>query len=419
MMYVSGPDCRRRHGGKVTATTRLGLSSALSLSALLAPCRLSGQQMAANIPADAFARPTGPYAIGTYDWLWVDRQRPEPYTKDPADKRKLPVQVWYPADAAPGAPRASYIETPAEFGPSSPLKALGHVKTNAVAAAPVANAERKYPVLIYNHGAGWPRFSGTFVTEQLASHGYVVFGVDHPGMDQTVLFSDGTAFDPDTLRGPTPDPKDLRAFDAQSVEFLNTVAFPIWIEDSRFVLDQIEALNRASGPFRGRLDLDRIGMLGWSFGGAAAIEMLRTDPRVKAAVNHDGRLFGGAMTRPVARPFMLFHHGIDQSAAAPEANRPLVREQAALIRGLDSTARTLATADWYDLTIEKTNHGHFSDLPLFLALFHDTTLLAGRRDHEIISAYTLAFFDQYLKGQRSPLLSASSSQFPEVAFRRK
>jgi len=419
MMYVSGPDCRRRHGGKVTATTRLGLSSALSLSALLAPCRLSGQQMAANIPADVFARPTGPYAIGTYDWLWVDRQRPEPYTKDPADKRKLPVQVWYPADAAPGAPRASYIETPAEFGPSSPLKALEHVKTNAVAAAPVANAERKYPVLIYNHGAGWPRFSGTFVTEQLASHGYVVFGVDHPGMDQTVLFSDGTAFDPDTLRGPTPDPNDLRAFAAQSMEFLNTVAFPIWIEDSRFVLDQIEALDRAPGPFRGRLDLDRIGMLGWSFGGAAAIEMLRIDPRVKAAVNHDGRLFGGAMTRPVARPFMLFHHGIDNAAAAPEANRAVAEEQAALIRAIDSTARALATADWYDVTIEKTNHGHFSDLPLFMALFQDTTLLAGRRTHEIISAYTLAFFDRYLRGRRSTLLASPSAPFPEVVFRKK
>jgi len=398
---------------------RIKLAAALFVLALRPACQLSAQQMISNIPVDAFARPTGPYAVGTYDWLWVDHQRPEPYTKDPADKRKLPVQVWYPADAAPGAPRASYVETPAEFGPSSPLKALEHVKTNAVAAAPVANAERKYPVLIYSHGAGWPRFSGTFVTEQLASHGYVVFGVDHPGMDQTVLFSDGTAFRADTLGGPTPDPKDLRAFAAQSVEFLNTIAFPIWIEDSRFVLNQIEALDRAPGPFHGRLDLDRIGMLGWSFGGAAAIEMLRTDPRVKAAVNHDGRLFGGAMTSPVTRPFMLFHHGIDNAAAGPEANRAVAREQAALIRGLDSTARALATADWYDVTIAKTNHGHFSDLPLFMALFQDTTLLAGRRGHEIIDAYTLAFFDQYLRGRQSPLLAAPSAQFPEVAFRRK
>lgn len=70
------------------------------------------------------------------------------------------------------------------------------------------------------------------------------------------------------------------------------------------MLDQIEALDKAPGPFRGRLDLDRIGMLGWSFGGATALEMLRTDPRVKAAGDHDGRLFGGAMSEPIGRPFM-------------------------------------------------------------------------------------------------------------------
>jgi predicted dienelactone hydrolase len=376
--------------------------------------------MSSDIPVNPFARPGGPYAVGTYDWLWVDARRPERYTKDPGDKRKLPVQVWYPAEPVPDATGAPYIRTLAEFGPSSPFKALEHVRTNAIAGAPVAKAEAKYPVLIYSHGAGWPRFTGTFVTEVLASHGYVVFGVDHPGLDRTVLFSDGTAFNADTLRGPAPDPsQDLRTTAARSMEFLNAVAFPIWIEDSRFVLDQVDALNRAPGPFRGRLDLDRVGMLGWSFGGAAAIEMLRTDPRVKAAVNHDGRLFGGAMSEPIQRPFMLFHHGGDDAAAAPEANRPLIREMAALIRGVDSTARTHATGDWYDVTIARTNHGHFSDLPLFLAVFKDTTLLAGRRGHEIISAYTLAFFDQYLRDRRSPLLAAPSPLFPEAAFRRK
>jgi predicted dienelactone hydrolase len=398
----------------------LGITGAFTVCASLLAGRLVAQQMSSDIPVNPFARPGGPYAVGTYDWLWVDDHRPERYTKDPGDKRKLPVQVWYPADPVAGEDRAPYIRTIAEFGSSPTFKALEHVKTNSVTAAPVAKAERKYPVLIYNHGAGWTRFSATFVTEALASHGYVVFGVDHPGLDRTVLFSDGTAFNADTLRGPSPDPKqDLRVAAAQSMEFLNAVAFPIWIEDSRFVLDQVEALNRAPGPFRGRLDLDRIGMLGWSFGGATAIEMLRTDPRVKAAVNDDGRLFGGAMSEPIGRPFMLFHHGGDDAAAAPEANRPVIREMAALIRGYDSTARARATSDWYDVTIARTNHGHFSDLPLFMAVFKDTTLLAGHRGHEIITAYTLAFFDRYLKGGESPLLASPSPQFPEVTFRRK
>lgn len=399
---------------------QLGVARAVALTVSLLAGRLGAQQMSADIPVNLFARPTGPHGVGTYDWLWVDQSRPERYTKDPSDKRKLPVQVWYPADPAPDAARAPYILTPAEFGPSAPFKALAQVRTNAVVGAPVAKAERKYPVLIYNHGAGWPRFSATFVTELLASHGYVVFSVDHPGMDRTVLFSDGTAFKADTLGSPPLEPnEDPRNAIARAMEFLNTVAFPMWIEDSRFVLDRIEALNRAPGPFRGRLDLDRIGMLGWSFGGAVALEMLRTDPRVKAAVNHDGRLFGGAMSDPIGRPFMLLHHGIVDFSAVPEASRSAARDNFAKILSYDSTARARATADWYDVTIAKTNHGHFSDLPLFLALFSDTTLLAGRRGHEIISAYTLAFFDRYLEGRKEPLLAAPSPLFPEVTFRRK
>jgi predicted dienelactone hydrolase len=380
---------------------------------------LAAQQLMSDISAAPFIRPAGPYSVGTYDTLWIDRRRPEPYTKDPTDKRRLPIRIWYPAEPASGGTPASYIVAPAEFGASPTFKPVEHVKTNSITGAPLATAERKYPVLIYNHGAGWPRFSATFVTEQLASHGYVIFSVDHPGLDQTVLFSDGTAFKPDTLAGPAMDPKDLPGSAAKSLEFLNAVAFPIWVEDSRFALDQVAALNRAPGPFQGRLDLDRIGMLGWSFGGATAIEMLRTDPRVKAAVNHDGRLFGGAMSEPIGRPFMLVHHGIDDAAQVPEANRAAMRELFRLIQSYDSVARARAKSEWYDLTIAKTKHGHFSDLPLFLAQFKDTTLLAGRRGHEIITAYTLAFFDQYLNGRKSPLLAAASPEYPEVTFRRK
>jgi predicted dienelactone hydrolase len=376
--------------------------------------------MLPDIPANAFVRPSGSYGVGTYDWLWVDEGRPERYTRDPDDKRKLPVQVWYPADVAAGASRARYLLTPAEFGPNSPFKGLEHVQTNSVPGAPVARAGRKYPVLIYSHGAGWTRFSATFVTELLASHGYVVFSIDHPGMDRTVLFSDGTPFKADTLGEPRLTPNaDPRAFLAATMGFLNTVEFPIWIEDSRFVLDQIAALNRAPGPFRGRLDLDRIGMFGWSFGGAAALEMLRTDSRVKAAVNHDGRLFGGTMAEPIGRPFMMFHHGINDFSGVPEAMRGAASELMGNNMSLDSAARARATADWYDVTIAKTIHAHFSDLPLFMSQFRDTTLLAGRRDHEIISAYTLAFFDRYLLNRKSALLEAPSAVFPEVTFRRK
>ena len=380
------------------------------------------QAMMADIPIHLFAQPGGPYEIGTRDFLWVDAARPERYTRDPTDRRKLPVQVWYPAATPTDSGRAPYIHSLAEFGASTSLKVLEHVRTNATMDATLSSAERKYPVIVYSHGAGWPRFSATFMAEYLASRGYIVFAIEHPGLDQTVSFSDGTSFAQDTLLLPRPVPGESPRITAtRATQVLNDVHFPIWIADLRFALDRIAALDTSAGPFRGRLDVDRIGMLGWSFGGAAAIEMLRVDPRVKAAVNHDGRLFGGAPTEPITRPFMLFHHGIDDAATAPafvpEANRQVMREVRAETQAADSTARARATGDWYDVTIARTNHGHFSDLSLFLAVFGDTALLRGRRAHEIISAYTGAFFDRYLKQRPNGLLDNGRGQFPEVAFR--
>ena len=394
----------------------------MALAAVLTMMTWAGgasAQMMTDIPATPFLRPPGPNAVGTYDWLWVDEGRPERYSKDPNDRRKLPVQVWYPADPSSGGEPAPYIVAPAEFGASSPFKAVEHVKTNALTGAPVAKGNTKYPVLIYNHGAGWTRFSATFLTELLASWGYVVFSIDHPGTNRTVRFADGTAFTMDTLTFPAHDMKDMKASAALQMAYLDSVAFPIWVEDSRFVLDRVAAMNGEPGPFQGRLDLERIGMLGWSFGGATAIEMARVDPRVKAAINHDGNLFGGAMHQPVGRPFMLFHHGIDDAARAPEANRAWLREMLTEVQRIDQAALDRATADWYDLRIARTNHGHFSDLPLFMSQFKDTTLMSGRRGHEIIAAYTLAFFDRYLRGRPSALLDAPSAEYPEVAFRRK
>ena len=71
-------------------------------------------------------------------------------------------------------------------------------------------------------------------------------------------------------------------------------------------------MNGEAQPFQGWLDpsADRHAGPELFFGGATAIEMARVDPRVKAAINHDGNLFGGAMHQPVGRPFMLFHDGL-------------------------------------------------------------------------------------------------------------
>jgi len=77
-----------RVAGRVaTAVGLIGLAASTALPML--------------IPIFRFPTPTGPYAIGTLTYHWIDAGRPEVFTADPDDRRELMVQVWYPAVAEP------------------------------------------------------------------------------------------------------------------------------------------------------------------------------------------------------------------------------------------------------------------------------------------------------------------------------
>ncbi len=367
-----------------------------------------------KIPDQPFEKPSGRYGVGTREFVWTDPNRPEAYTKNPADRRTIVVQAWYPATTSTGAERALYLARPAEFASWLGARAARKARTNSVLDAPMAPGDSAFPVLVYNHGGFWTRWSATFVTEWLASHGYVVFSVEHFGFNQTVKYPDGSPFAPDTLALPK-ETGDGKTDALASWAFLDDPVFKIWEADARFALDQIEGLNRDPGPFESRLDLGRIGAFGWSMGGALAVQLSASDPRIKAAVDHDGQLFGDVRDRGTPRPVLQFHHGQDDALEYPEKDRPTVSELLKMVDGWDSTTRERSKADWYSVTIARTGHGDFSDLALFYP--RDTTQLDAKRGHEIIKDYTLAFFDQYLRGIPSPLLTDAAPRLPEVTFR--
>ena len=94
-----------------------------------------------------------------------------------------------------------------------------------------------------------------------------------------------------------------------------------------------------------------------------------------------------------------------------------MKELVAKVEGWTQSLRAHSTNDVYDVTIAHTQHGNFSDLMLFYP--RGPGDLDPRRAHQIIVAYTLAFFDRYLNGKPSPLLAGPSSAYPEVTFKKK
>jgi dienelactone hydrolase len=363
-----------------------------------------------------FPKPNGPYAVGTHEYLWMDEKREEPFTKDPSDRRHLLARVWYPADPVPGKETAFYVLDVNEYPEKSIYRKGGNIKTNAVTDAPLAKGGGPFPVLVYQPGGGTARFIATFEAEPLASRGYVVIAADHPGFSDTVLFPDGYRFLADTMLAPKETGR-FRDDVLNSWGWLEKEIFPTWLADASYTLDKIVELNKTPGQLLyKKLDLKRIGMMGWSFGGAAAVEMSKDDPRVKAVVDQDGQLFGDVWEKGTSRPLMLMHHGNKDQAPKPEDN-PVMEELIKMTEDRDRSLLERSTSEWYDLTIAKTQHGHFSDFLLFFP--KNPAELDPYRAHEIIIAYTLAFFDKYLLGKESDLLRAPSAQYPEVTFKKK
>ncbi len=159
---------------------------------------------------------TGPYQVGTREIHVVDPNREEIYGSDPDAPREFMAQVWYPAAPGPTDEHAQWMPA-IEFAapaiaeklslPAFALDHLQYVKANAYLEAPLLRDNQGFPVLIFSHG--WEGFKeqNIFQVEELASHGYVVIGINHTYGAILTVFPDGRLFpvDHNALPSDVPD----------------------------------------------------------------------------------------------------------------------------------------------------------------------------------------------------------------------
>ncbi|MEH2150856.1 alpha/beta hydrolase [Nostoc sp.] len=108
------------------------------------------------------------------------------------------------------------------------------------------------PVIVFSHGFGSVRTDLRYLAEHLASHGYVVAALEHPGSNEA-----NTNL---ALQGKT------RIVKPQ--EFLYRP------QDISFVLDELEKLNQtANHPLQGKLATTNAMVVGYSFGGGTALAL--------------------------------------------------------------------------------------------------------------------------------------------------
>ena len=359
--------------------------------------------------------PTGHFAIGRTTYAWTNEAETDEFALSPGSKRQVLVWVWYPAvrsnrdapaEYLPGQWRAALAKRQGVFLRSFLKRDPALVHTHSVSGAMVSPEQRTYPVVLLRAGGSALTTDFTTLAEDLASHGFFVVGFDAPYRSFVVVLPDGRV----VARSP-----------AANVENANgNIADPVvgkllamWTSDTTFVVDQLQRLNDdSSEKLAGRMDLQRLGMFGHSFGGATALEFCRQDSRCKAALDMDGIPFGRVVLEGLSKPgmFLLSDHSGEMADA--ESHQVLAEIQSIYDRLPDGRLY---------LVIRRASHFSFSDQILLnsqaalglLRLF-GIGGLDGRRGLAISADYVQKFFDVYLNGAPAASLTSLNEKYPEV-----
>jgi predicted dienelactone hydrolase len=292
----------------------------------------------ASAPASASALPMadGKYDVGVVRAEFADPSRRLDAADPASGPRRLPAIVWYPAKGrAVGG--SAYLEGDAatvtlpaiarNFSYAvEDLHALTSTRMNVRPGATPARQSRGFPVVVFSHGFFLYPEQNSVLASRLASQGYIVVSIAHPGDVADVRLEDGSIA-ATKLASSGDDPRFATALKAlsggkdlaTSREALPLYAesfpgtrlgrsFAEWRDDTLAVAKAIVDKNEPRS-LRGVLataDRGRLAFAGMSFGGATSATTCKQVDACRAAVNLDGQNFDPDLfDRPVGRPFLL------------------------------------------------------------------------------------------------------------------
>lgn len=364
--------------------------------------------------ADAvLPHPAGQYGVATSQAVLVDRSRKDPYAAEAGlhEDRKLVLSAFYPSSLykdcvgyklpyMPSATAAFYDNTYAAIGiPNNTFSSLSMEYCRETDSGSLA--DRDFPLALFSPGLGNPRLLYNAMAQSLASEGFVVITIDHPYDAEIVEFPNGS-----TIL-------------AASIETDEEVGFAVnvRVQDVISVFNHLESDSKWASNFLPGvscgLNTSEAVMFGHSLGGATAVEAAFKDPRLAAAINLDGTMFGSVLSEGSKAPMMILAH--DSKNLSTDASWSSV---------WNATKNTPKIA----LAISDTEHGSYTDFPLILDVVDGVSeslreqlipligSLPGTTARRLVSKLVGQFFEFALGRSKSvmPRLTRSDSALVEV-----
>lgn len=334
---------------------------------------------------------TGEYEISECSVILVDNSRVDEYEND-GSKREVPVHFYYP-------------ETEGEF-----------------------------PLVAFSHGAFGYYQSNYSTYAELASNGYVVAALDHP---HHAFFTTDTKGKTVTV-----DMKFLTdAVDISNSNMSEDEAFSLskeWMklrtDDVNFVLDTIKSAKESDknskifyteneADVRGviaKIDIDKIGLMGHSMGGATAVALGREREDIDAVIDLDGSMLGEIKSiqngeceyesEAYRVPLLDFRKESDCNEMEQLRLNGTYNEGYSYGFAYANNHTVGNAENAKTVVFQNAGHMNFTDLPMF-SPFLSSMLGTGEADSEefmyTVNSVVLNWFDYYLKGEGSLNIKAT------------
>ena len=368
--------------------------------------------------------PTGSFAVGRETRSWIGQQVSVASADTTRTGRTVFAWIWYPAvDGEPPAPTEDYIPDPwrkALEASGSVLfnqllyRDLSRVSAHSLRDRAVSPARSSYPVIIFRGGLSTQAVEYSALAEDLASHGYVVVGIDAPYRTRVFIMPDGRVIKRSDENNP-----DIAA-PADALRHMLPKMVNEWVADVAFTLDQLERLDISdpTGTFTSKLDLARVGVVGHSLGGATAAQFCLNDSRCKVGIDIDGLVMASATLNTPKTPFMFLMS--DHSKDDP--NDPVDQQ---IVAWLDAAFQHFPPESRVWLAIRGANHYNFSDgavvkshIAMSILRLVGVVGMDGRRQLAITAYCVQAFLDKHLATAPTAAPPTPESLFSEIEIQR-
>jgi predicted dienelactone hydrolase len=315
---------------------------------------------------------------------------------------------------------------------------LYDVLTHGYVGAPVRAGGPRFPVVIFNHGYLLYPGANTALMEELASHGYVVFSLSHPPDSASYRTFDGTLVEQhlwtpsdeliESLKqfvgAPTYEAR-YRGFEPFTRAIAHdrlTYSLENWRADDLFLTG---ALSSSSPPaavadIAERVDMERLAYGGMSFGGGVSASTCQVDPHCRAVFSLDGVTWDVSMFDSDLRaPLLLLQSDWLTNPLFPYEPRDSSVNPQDL--AFERWAHAGERPDIYRYRVLESAHMGMTDLTLTARAPMRASkygAIDGRRAIAALNAFTLAFLNASVRGEKGDFPVQVEAKFPEVVRRR-